>query len=86
MRLDRSCPKFTRWNICLLILKRKTAINVLLSFPMNTDCTGRITAAVYFPNGRAWKSSDKGKKRKNANVALKCSKVEETWKFSLQFR
>ena len=47
---------------------------------------GRITAAVYFPNGRAWKSSDKGKKRKNANVALKCSKVEETWKFSLQFR
>ena len=52
-----------RWRLstvcggCPVILRKKRGISARLPCPTNTACTGRITAAVRFPSGNAWKKN-----------------------------
>ena len=51
MRSGKRQQRRTGSVFCPVTLKRRADIKDLLSFQGNTDCTDRITAAVYFPAG-----------------------------------
>ena len=84
-RSDRSFPRFIRWSIYLLILRRRTVISAPSSFPTSTGCIGRIIADVCFPKRRAWRGRKRSRRTAWNNMGFR-NMVKFIGKESLQLK